>query len=91
MEDYADMHPNDINKEELENFTGNFKRAIQCYEACDGIPTESLGEVKKAWLAWELSRSTSEHTFNYAVQRRKEGRDYGELNALLDSVEQKER
>ena len=72
-------------------------RAVACVNALAGIPTESLPEVKKAWLAWKLVEWTikidiyepiqnMQEVIDIALDFRKHGHDFGELNALLDSV-----
>jgi len=97
-------------------------RADNCIRACDGIPTESLGEVKKAWLAWKIwekfgayccleddiqdvpclqtlddgsdytrvnqKEVNAEDVIATALIMRDGGADFGELNALIDSVKE---
>jgi len=89
--------------------------------ALQGIPTDQLGEVKKAWLFCKLQNHMfdrdgramicgngkvkdaveiveggwicvgPDETIIAAKTLRSRGADFGELNALLDSVQQKER
>ena len=76
--------------------------------ALAGIPTESLPEVKKAWLAANVMRFIGvdmnggyirvgyqhepvdsffiDDIVNLAKKLRSRGADFGELNALLDSI-----
>lgn len=83
-------------------------RAVACVNALAGIPTESLPEVKKAWLAANVMRFIGvdmnggyirvgyqhepvdsffiDDIVNLAKKLRSRGADFGELNALLDSV-----
>lgn len=113
----ADFNRTEIKQRKL------YKRAVDCVNALQGIPTESLPEVKKAWLAMQLwskfggfnhtqwflaaphmnSRShggvPNVHMFNAkyvvinelgiintALEMREREADFGELNALLDSL-----
>ena len=101
------------------------ERSVDCVNALQGIPTESLGEVKKAWLAMQLWSKFGgfNHTqwflaaphmnsrshggvpnvqkfnakyvvidalgiINTALEMRALDADFGELNALLDSVKE---
>lgn len=55
--------------------------------ALSGIPTESLGEVKKAMIAYQFMRDECDKQVSVAIEQRKEGDDFGKLiNALIDSV-----
>lgn len=96
-------------------------RELSCVNALQGIPTESLGEVKKAWLAWkliskgwtgitmyrdfglhiegfhkgmsddeyeEIETMSPDGVIASAIKCKEAGADFGELNALLDSVKE---
>jgi hypothetical protein len=75
------------------------ERSVDCVNALQGIPTESLGEVKKAWLFYKMQT----HQFNTGkievspdesveagIRLHERNREYfpPELTALLDSVKE---
>lgn len=87
-------------------------RSTACVNALQGIPTDQLGEVKKAWLAIQISELYLGRDYaNYILEingdkenvsngfmcdrvieaafaLRYRGADFGELNALIDSVKE---
>ena len=97
--------------EDATEFICTTEHAIACVNALQGIPTELLGEVKKAWVCSQVMGRFAGVDDNGAFIRvgyyserpdgfhlddvlpcifrmRSRGADFGELNALLDSVKE---